>query len=150
MSALQRTRTGRQVCRCLEEETECDQYLSRALIASCFRRECSCLCGGSEMNLPILFRTRTGRPTSRDRPCQSRDFVVLFGHVISFGNLENKNFLAYSINVYFFMFIIMLGYIILTVCIGIKPLDNIFSKFEFIIFLLKYIFSINVLKYCKL
>ena len=72
MSALQRTRTGRQVCRCLEEETECDQYLSQALIARCFRRECSCLCGGSEMNLPILFRTGTGRPTSRDRPCQSR------------------------------------------------------------------------------
>ena len=67
MSALQRTRTGCQVCCCLEEETECDQDLSRALIARCFRRECSCLCGGSEMNLPILFRTRTGRPTSRDK-----------------------------------------------------------------------------------
>ena len=74
MSALQRTRTGRQVCRCLEEETECDQDLSRALIARCFRHECSRLCGGtgSEMNLPILFRTGTGRSTSRDRPCQSR------------------------------------------------------------------------------
>ena len=89
MSALQRTRTGRQVCRCLEEETECDQDVSRALIARCFRRECSCLCGGTEMNLPILFRTRTGRPTSRDaRPALSEpDFVVLFGHVMSFGNL---------------------------------------------------------------
>ena len=75
MSALQRTRTGRQVCRCLEEETECDQDLSRALIARCFRRECSCLFGGSEMNLPILFRTRTGRPTSCDRPCQSRTLL---------------------------------------------------------------------------
>ena len=75
MSALQRTRTGRQVCRCLEEETECDQDVSHALIARCFRRECSCLCGGSEMNLPILFRTRTGRPTSRDRPCQSRTLL---------------------------------------------------------------------------
>ena len=48
MSALQRTRTGRQVCHCLEEETECDQDLSRALIARCFCRECSFLCGGSE------------------------------------------------------------------------------------------------------
>ena len=74
MSALQRTRTGCQVCRCLEEETECDQDLSRALIARCFRRECSFLCGGSknQMNLPILFRTRTGRPISRNRPFQSR------------------------------------------------------------------------------
>ena len=72
MPALQRTRTGRQVCRCLEEETECDQDVSRALIARCFRRECSCLCGGTEMNLPILFRTRTGWPTSCDWPCQSR------------------------------------------------------------------------------
>ena len=43
MSALQQTRTGRQVCRCLEEENECDQDLSRALIARCFRHECSCL-----------------------------------------------------------------------------------------------------------
>ena len=72
MSALQRTRTERQVCRCLEEETEFDQDVSRALIARCFHRECSCLCGGTEMNLPILFRTRTGRPTSRDRPRQSQ------------------------------------------------------------------------------
>ena len=75
MSALQRTQTGRQVCRCLEEETECDQDLFRALIARCFRRECSCLCGGSEMNLPILFHTRTGRPTGCDRPCQSRTLL---------------------------------------------------------------------------
>ena len=79
MSALQRTRTGRQVCRCLEEETKCDQDLSRALIARCFRRECSFLCGGSEMNL---------RSENQPRPALSEpDFVALFGHVMSFGNL---------------------------------------------------------------
>ena len=36
MSVLQRTRTGRQVCRFLEEDTECDQDLSLALIVGTF------------------------------------------------------------------------------------------------------------------
>ena len=65
MSALQRTRTGRQVCNCIEEENECDQELSRVLIFSCFRRECSCLCGGNEMNLPIISHLGpVGLPTA--------------------------------------------------------------------------------------
>ena len=77
MSTFQRTRTGRQVCSCIEEETECDQELSRALIFSCFRRECSCLCGGNEMNLVFAnnFAPGTGRPTDHDRPCQSRTLL---------------------------------------------------------------------------
>ena len=152
MSALQRTRTGRQVCRCLEEETECDQDLSRALIARCFRRECSGLCGGIQRSWPgfeshrrrfeswassftprcvslsgtlLVYpkRMTVGVKSRRlffwklyefadiisDRPrpdLLEPDFVALFGHVMSFGNLSNKNFLTYSINVYFFMFII--------------------------------------------
>ena len=74
MSALQPTRTGRQVCCRLEEETECDQDLSRTLFFMCFRRECSCLCGGHVMTLPILLPGYVGLPAAY-RPYQSRTLV---------------------------------------------------------------------------
>ena len=102
MSARQRTWTGRQICRRLEKETECDQDLSRTLIFSCFRREFSCLCGWNVMSFAALpMFSHPGRFTSlmaASRPCQSRTSVYCLDIIMSFYTVSVEYY--WIVNIY--------------------------------------------------
>ena len=96
------------------------------------------------MNLPILFRTRTGRYTGHDRPCQSQTSLYYLD-MLCHSKIYKIKASQHIPSMFTFLCSLYVGQHC-TVCIGIKPLDNFFSirKFHFIIFLLKYIFIIHV------
>ena len=85
------------------------------------------VCDGNETNLPILFRTQTGSPTDRDRPCQSRNLLYcldILCHSVSY-EIKTSQHIP-SILLFYVHY--MLGYIYIhCVYIGIKPLDDFFS-----------------------